>query len=183
MTDSTDARLQATARELPTDAAEIAPETDELPGESAEVWIAPQAGRPMLESREVWIGPKAGALVSVRSFRVRRMLGSGWRAEHGAEAFVDARIDARYDARARQLASAPARKFRCLGTELQILHGYADAFHPHGEALGPGAQRRCTEREKHAFGGAHPHDFPGYMEESDSRFSGQHLNSGSRDAC
>jgi hypothetical protein len=43
---------------------------------------------------------------------------------------------------------------RSAGLELDD-QNYADAFHPHGEALGPRA-RSCTGREKNAFGGAHP---------------------------
>jgi hypothetical protein len=132
------------------------PEADELVGGSGEVWIAPQAG----------------VLTRVRKFRLRRVLRERLRAECVPFALLDARMDARGDARMRMVASPPARRLHSFDGDLEILHGYVDAFHPHGEALRPGAQRLCTEREKHAFGGTHPHDF------SEHRW-----NYGGRDAC
>jgi hypothetical protein len=129
---------------------------------------------------EVWIGPRARELASLRVVRVRKLLRETVRAV-GVDALADARGDARMDARsqnasaARQLdasammsergsrrhAAAPAPELTeqegpAADTTQSEPTTIADAHHLHGEALGPGAQRFCTEREKHAFGGAHP---------------------------
>jgi hypothetical protein len=106
--------------------------------------------------REVWIAPRAGEPTRVRSFKVSRLLRDG-RADWTSMAVQDARMDARSDARGREPMQAAARKLQSQGEDIEIMYGYADAFHPHGEATRPGAQRCCTEREKNAIGGAHPH--------------------------
>lgn len=144
----------------------------EATGDAAEELNSPEAAELVGGSGEVWIAPQAGVLTRVRRFRLRRLLRERLRAECVPYALLDARLDARGDARMRMVASPPARRLHAFDGEREILHGYVDAFHPHGEALRPGAQRLCTEREKHAFGGTHPHDF-----------SEQRWNCGSRDAC
>lgn len=111
----------------------------------------------MTNGPEVWIAPRAGEPTRVRSFKVSRLLHD--RRADGQEARLqDARMDARSDARAGDALSAPSRTLQSQQEALEITDGYADAFHPHGEASRPGARRFCTEREKNAFGGTHPRD-------------------------
>lgn len=155
MTERTEARIRQEARGSVANAMEHgASRRTGSADEPTEAWIAPEARE---RSGEVWIGPDARALASLRPLRVSRLLRGRWREERMEEASPDARMDARFDARAGQFASIEAAEPGS-GDQIQTIHGYADAFHPHGEALGPGAQRLCTEREKNAFGGAHPHD-------------------------
>ena len=111
----------------------------------------------MTNGPEVWIAPRAGEPTRVRSFKVSRLLRDR-RADCQEERLQDARMDARSDARVNDALSAPSRTLQSQQEASEIMDGYADAFHPHGEALRPGAQRFCTEREKNAFGGTHPHD-------------------------
>ena len=111
----------------------------------------------MTNGPEVWIAPRAGEPTRIRSFKVSRLLRDR-RTDCQEARLQDARMDARSDARAGDALGAPSRTLQSQQEALEITDGYADAFHPHGEALRPGAQRLCAEREKNAFGGTHPHD-------------------------
>ena len=124
-------------------------------------WRGPGAREP--EAGEIWIGPEAGRSRR-RSPRIARMMRGPAPLEPGANGLSDARLDARQDARARDMLDV------CERTQpMEEDHDYADVSHPHGEALGPGAQTSCTESEKNAFGGMHPqYYFAGEQAEGES---------------
>jgi hypothetical protein len=124
---------------------------------------------------EIWIGPEAG-MSRLRPFKVARMMRGPAHVELGANALSDARLDAREDARARDMLDVCERTLQRLDQDLD----YADVSHPHGEALGPGAQTHCTGREKHAFGGMHPQHYYAGKQVSLTNRQG---NRGGTDAC